>query len=195
MQMLAGLLLAAAWMEPLPAPVAYLRNADFDTDPVSAPAPTNWRWYLDGGSGGELVWDSSVGSPAAGSGRVRNFRSGAREDFWAQCVRLAPGPFTLRAAVASQLKAQAACELRIEVLNQPDCNTTAGLLLSASVANTTNDAGFETLQIARTAPAHSGAAWVSLIHRQGVGAEPGYSYCHFDHVEWSSSLLFADPFE
>src|SRR6478735_6365012 len=100
MQVLASLLLAAAWMEPLPPPLAVLRNPDFDTDPVTAAAPTNWRWYLDSGTGGELVWDAGVGSPSAGSGRVRNFRSGAREDFWAQCVKLAPGPFTLRAAVS-----------------------------------------------------------------------------------------------
>lgn len=195
MQALASLLLAAAWMEPLPAPLATLRNPDFDTDPVTAPAPTNWRWYLDSGTGGELFWDAAVGSPAAGSGRVRNYRSGAREDFWGQCVKMAPGPFTLRAAVSSQLKANASCELRIEVLNKPDCNTTAGVLLTASVANTVNNAGFETLEIARTAPIHSGAAWVSLIHRQTTAAIPGYSYCHFDHVEWDSTLLFSASFE
>jgi hypothetical protein len=195
MQVLASLLLAAAWMEPLPPPLAVLRNPDFDTDPVTATAPTNWRWYLDSGTGGELVWDSSVGSPTAGSGRVRNFRSGAREDFWAQCVKLAPGPFTLRTAVSSQLKANASCELRIEVLNQADCNTSAGLLLTASAVNTTNNAGFETLEITRNAPLHSGAAWISLIHRQTSAAEPGYSYCHFDHVEWDSSLLFSSSFE
>ena len=80
MQALASLLLAAAWMEPLPPPLATLRNPDFDTDPVTAPAPTNWRWYLDAGTGGELFWDAAVGSPTAGSGRVRNYRSGARED-------------------------------------------------------------------------------------------------------------------
>jgi hypothetical protein len=195
MQVLASLLLAAAWMEPLPPPLAVLRNPDFDTDPVTAVAPTNWRWYLDSGTGGELVWDAGVGSPSAGSGRVRNFRSGAREDFWAQCVKLAPGPFTLRAAVSSQLKANASCELRIEVLNQSDCNTSAGLLLTASAVNTTNNAGFETLEITRTAPLHSGAAWISLIHRQTTAAEPGYSYCHFDHVEWDSALLFSNSFE
>jgi hypothetical protein len=195
MQVLASLLLAAAWVEPLPPPLAVLRNPDFDTDPVTATAPTNWRWYLDSGTGGELVWDSSVGSPTAGSGRVRNFRSGAREDFWAQCVKLAPGPFTLRTAVSSQLKANASCELRIEVLNQADCNTSAGLLLTASAVNTTNNAGFETLEITRNAPLHSGAAWISLIHRQTSAAEPGYSYCHFDHVEWDSSLLFSSSFE
>lgn len=195
MQALASLLLAAAWMEPLPPPLATLRNPDFDTDPVTAPAPTNWRWYLDSGTGGELFWDAAVGSPTVGSGRVRNYRSGAREDFWGQCVKMAPGPFTLRAAVSSQLKANASCELRIEVLNKPDCNTTAGLLLTASVANTVNNAGFETLEIARTAPIRSGAAWVSLIHRQTTAATPGYSYCHFDHVEWDSTLLFSASFE
>ncbi|HSX62482.1 MAG TPA: hypothetical protein VLF18_20035 [Tahibacter sp.] len=195
MQALASLLLAAAWMEPLPPPLATLRNPEFDTDPVTAPAPTNWRWYLDSGTGGELVWDAAVGSPTAGSGRVRNFRSGAREDFWGQCVKLAPGPFTLRAAVSSQLKDSASCELRIEVLNKTDCNATAGLLLTASVANTANNAGFETLQITRNAPPGSGAAWVSLIHRQTTAAIPGYSYCHFDHVEWDSPLLFTDSFE
>lgn len=195
MQALASLLLAAAWMEPLPAPLATLRNPEFDTDPVTAPAPTNWRWYLDSGTGGELVWDPAVGSPMAGSGRVRNFRSGAREDFWGQCVKLAPGPFTLRVAVASQLKAEASCELRIEVLNKSDCNTSAGLLLTASVSNTLNNAGFETLEITRNAPLRSGAAWVSLIHRQTTAATPGYSYCHFDHVEWDSALLFSSSFE
>jgi hypothetical protein len=195
MHAIASLLLAAAWMEPLPPPLATLRNPDFDTDPVTAPAPTNWRWYLDSGTGGELVWDAAVGSPTAGSGRVRNYRSGAREDFWGQCVKLAPGPFTLRAAVASQLKANASCELRIEVLNKVDCNTSAGLLLTATAVNTLNDGTFETLQITRNAPATSGAAWVSLIHRQTTAAIPGYSYCHFDHVEWDSALLFSDSFE
>ncbi|MBL8298039.1 MAG: hypothetical protein JNN30_06760 [Rhodanobacteraceae bacterium] len=195
MQALASLLLAAAWMEPLPPPLATLRNPDFDTDPVTAPAPTNWRWYLDSGAGGELYWDASVGSPTAGSGRVRNYRSGAREDFWAQCVKLAPGPFTLRAAVSSQLKADASCELRIQVLNRTDCNTSAGVLLAATAVNTLNNAGFETLEINRSAPPGSGAAWVSLIHRQTAAAIPGYSYCYFDHVEWDSALLFTDSFE
>jgi hypothetical protein len=197
MQTLAALLLATAWMEPLPAPLATLRNPEFDTDPVIATAPTNWRWYLDDGAGGELVWDGSTGSPALGSGRVRNQRSGVREDFWGQCVKIAPGPFTLRAAVASQLKPNAWCELRVEVLDTPNCSTASGAhtLLSATVAAVTNNAGFETVQVARNAPAGSGSAWISLIHRQSAAATPGASYCHFDHVEWQSSIVFVSSFD
>lgn len=196
MPALASLLLATAWAQPIPAPEVFLRNPDFDTDPVSASAPTNWRWYLSSGAGGELVWDGTVGSPTAGSGRVRNNRSGERRDFWGQCVRLAPGAFTLRAAVQSQLKPNASCELRIDVLNTADCPDGAGVLMTRKIVNTTNNAGFETLEISATAPLHSGAAWVSLAHVQTAAAQIDFSYCHFDHVEWQSPLtVFRSGFE
>lgn len=196
MQAIASLLLAAAWTQPLPAPETFLRNPEFDTDPVSASAPINWRWYLDSGTGGDVSWDAAVGSPAAGSGRVRNLRSGPRRDFWGQCVKLAPGAFTLRASVQPQLKPNASCELRIDVLNTADCPDGAGVLLTRKVANATNNAGFETLEIAAVAPLHSGAAWVSLAHTQTAAAAIDYSYCHFDHVEWQSPLhLFRGGFD
>lgn len=200
MQALTSLLLAAAWMEPMPPPLTVLRNPDFDTDPAAAvsPAPTNWRWFLDDGAGGELVWDGTTGAPAAGSGRVRNNRGNLRADFWGQCLKVAPGPFTLRAAVASQLKPNASCELRVEINDRADCSTTppgATNLLTRSVAATTNNAGFETVQISAVAPLGSASAWVLLAHRQTSAATPGYSYCHFDHVEWAGSVIFSGGFE
>jgi len=200
MQALAGLLLAAAWMEPMPPPLTVLRNPEFDTDPGAAisPAPTNWRWYLDNGAGGQVQWDAAVGSPVAGSGQVGNLRGNIRADFWGQCLKVSPGPFILRAAVSPQLKPNASCELRIEINDRADCSTTppgvTNVLTRTAVA-TTNNLGFETVQISANAPLDSASAWVLLVHRQTSAATAGHSYCHFDHVEWQGSVIFAGGFD
>jgi len=189
MPVVTSLFLAVGLAGPLPPPADHLLNPDFDT------AMTDWRYYVDRGAGGRLAWDGTRGSPALGSARVGNIFHGDRYDQWGQCVKLAPGTFTLRAQVASQLATGNRCELRIAVLDQADCNTTAVPLRDLRAFNTLNDGTFEAISIADTAPPTAGAAWVFLSHVRVAAAAHGDSYCWFDHLELSGDPLFGAGFE
>lgn len=189
MPILPSLLLALTLGDALPPPADHVLNPDFDA------GTGDWRYYLDRGAGGRLQWDATRGAPAPGSARVGNVFRGDRYDTWGQCVRVAPGAFTLRAAVGAQVVAGNRCELRIAVLDQPDCNTQAIPLRDLKAYNTRNDGVFETVTIADTVPPGAGAAWVFLGHVRAASATPGDSYCNYDHVELGGDPVFAASFE
>ncbi|MDC8014751.1 hypothetical protein [Tahibacter soli] len=189
MPVVTPLFLALGLAGPLPPPADHLLNPDFDT------GMSDWRYYLDRGAGGKLEWDATRGSPAVGSARAGNIFHGDRYDAWGQCVKLAPGAFTLRAQVAAQVAAGNRCELRIAVLNQPDCNTTAVPLRDLKAYNTLNDGTFEAVTISDTAPGQAGAAWVFLGHIRVDAAAYGDSYCNFDHVELTGNAVFRSGFD
>ena len=189
MTVVASLLLALGLADPFPPPADHVLNPDFDT------GMGDWRYYLDRGAGGRLEWDAVRGAPAAGSARAGNIFHGDRYDHWGQCVKLAPGAFTLSAQVASQLAAGNRCELRIAVMNAPDCNTSALPVRDVTATNTLNDGTFEIVTIADVAPASAGAAWVFLSHRRVAAAPHGDSWCNYDHVELVGNAVFRSGFD
>lgn len=184
-----SLLLALGLAGPLPPPADHLLNPDFDA------GMTSWRYYLDSGAGGRLDWDAALGSPAVGSARVGNIYHGERYDHWGQCVKLAPGTFTLRAQVAAQVKTGNRCELRIAALNAADCNTSALPVRDVAAYNTRSDGTFESIAVTDVAPGTVGAAWVFLGHERARNADIGDSYCWFDHVELVGDPVFQGRFE
>lgn len=189
MPVLPSLLLALALGDALPPPFPTVSNGEFDA------STADWRYYVDSGAGGRLSWDATQGAPTPGSARVGNIFHGARYDSWGQCVKLAPGPFTLTASVASQLLAGNRCELRIAVLRSADCNTSAVPALDVTAYNVANDGAFEPVSIARTAPATAGAAWIFLSHVRAATAAHGDSWCNFDHVKLVGEAVFASGFD
>jgi hypothetical protein len=177
-------LVALAAAAPLPAQV---QNPDFATD------TNGWLFHVT--QGGQLDWDATRGDPAAGSAHVGNVWTSARYDAWSQCVALLPGAYDLEAQVASSVQTGNACELRVVVVDQPDCNIAANILVDQRVTTTRNDAVFETLAATGVAPPQAGAAAIYLGHRRADGAAPGDSDCWFDHVGFAGDLVFAGSFE
>lgn len=196
-----NLLLALAGADFVPAPADHVLNPDFDTDPVptepyegdTGPEPSHWRWYLS--YGGSVNWDTTRGDPAPGSVRVANLYSGVRYDAVAQCVTLSPGPLTLTVRVAALVKAGAACEVRVAVVDQADCSVSAHVLRDLRARNTRNDGTFETVAIGGVAPAGAGAMAIYLAHVNDATAHVGYSDCWYDHVTFAGEAMFKAGFE
>lgn len=170
-------------------PAEYVLNPDFGT------GTSSWKFVLDAGGGGLLQWDATTGSPAPGSARAANAFGGDRRDSWSQCVLLPPGPFSLRAAIASQVQAGNRCELRIVVVDRDDCSDGSDIVLDHAVPNTHNDGMFETVAFDAVAPADSAAGVVFLSHVRVAAANLGASECRFDHVELLADAIFDDGFE
>ncbi len=199
--LVAKMLVALVAADYMPPPADHVLNPDFDTDPVSpsgyvgstSPDPSPWRWYLS--YGGQVTWDPLRGDPGAGSAHVGNVRSGARYDALAQCVTVAPGAYSLVVRVASQLKAGAACQVRVQVVDQTQCNTVALVLAEQTVRNVANSGSFETLTLSGTAPPGAGAMAIWLGHVSDASAQPGASDCWFDHVRLGGDVMFRAGFE
>jgi hypothetical protein len=183
------LLFAFASTDAVPPPADHVLNPGFDT------ATTPWRFFVDHGSGGQLDWDSTRGDPALGSAHVGNLWYGERYDLWGQCVTLTPGAVQVLARVASQTQPGNACELRVSVLDQPNCNVDAHVLREFFARNTLNDGSFEQLSAAGTAPAGTGAAFIALGHVRDTFAPIGASDCWFDNVGFVGDVVFAGRFE
>lgn len=183
------LVFALVSTDAVPPPADHVLNPDFDA------ATSPWRFFVDRGSGGQLDWDGARGDPAAGSAHVGNLWYGARYDLWGQCVTLTPGSVHVLARVAAQLQPGNACELRVSVLDQPDCNIAARVLVDLSARNTRNDGTFEPLSVSGVAPVAAGAVFIALGHVRSSDAPIGASDCWFDHVGFAGDLLFAAKFE
>lgn len=182
------LLLAFAATDAVPPPADHVLNPGFDT------TTTPWRFFLDRGSGGQLDWDSVRGDPAPGSAHVGNLWYGERYDLWGQCVTLTPGAVQVLARVASQVQAGNACELRVSVVDLPNCNE--GRVLAQFFArNTRNDGTFEQLSAVGTAPATAAGAFIALGHVRDTFAPIGASDCWFDNVGFVGDVVFAGRFE
>ncbi len=183
------LLLALAATDPVPPPADHVLNPHFDT------TTTPWRFFLDQGTGGQLDWDSVRGDPTPGSAHVGNLWYGERYDLWGQCVTLAPGALQVLGRVASQTQPGNACELRVSVVDQHDCNVDARVLASYFARNTRNDGTFEALSVSGIAPAGAGAAFIALGHVRDTFAPIGASDCWFDEVGFVGDVVFAGHFE
>jgi len=184
-----ALLFALSAADAMSPPSAQVLNPDFDT------ATSPWQFFLDGGTGGSLDWSATRGDPAVGSAHAGNTWHGARYDAWGQCVSLLPGSFQLDARVAAVLQTGNSCEVRVAVVDQPDCNVTANVLLDVRVHNTLNNGNFEALSASGIAPAGSGAAAIFLAHVRSDAALIGPSDCWFDHVGFAGDLVFAASFD
>jgi hypothetical protein len=186
---IAALLIALSAADTVPPPSAQVLNPDFDR------ATSPWQFFLDGGTGGSLDWSATRGDPALGSAHAGNVWHGARYDAWGQCVSVTPGSFQLDARVAALLQSGNSCEVRVAVVDQPDCNVNASVLLDVRVHNTHNDGNFEALSASGIAPAGSGAAAIFLAHVRTDAASIGASDCWFDHVGFAGDLVFAGSFD
>ena len=154
-------ILALAAAAPLPASV---QNPDFDA------GTGGWLFHVS--QGGQLDWDAVRGDPAPGSAHVGNVWTSARYDAWSQCVALSPGAYDIEAQVASSVQTGNACELRVVLVDQPDCNIDAHILVDQRIANTRNDGTFETLAASGVAPLQGGSAeWPPALPHNPV-SEP-----------------------
>lgn len=170
-------------------PADHVLNPDFDT------GTADWKFVLDAGGGGLLQWDATTGSPVPGSARVANALGGDRRDSWSQCVLLPPGPYILRAVVASQVQAGNHCELRLVAVDHNDCSDGSVVVLDHAAANTHNDGMFEMVAFSAVAPPDAAAAVVYLSHVRVAAADLGASECRFDHVELLGDVIFDNAFE
>ena len=180
-------LLALALADSLPLPADHVVNPDFDAN------TSFWQFHVT--QGANATWDNTRGDPGVGSAHVGNTWNHAAFDFYSQCVTLPPGGFEVDARVASQLQALNHCEVRVDVVDQPDCNITANVLVEVKGHNTLNDGSFETVAVTGVAPAGSGAAAIFIGHVRDDAAAIAASDCWFDHVGFAGDPVFAGNFE
>jgi hypothetical protein len=187
LMLLPTLLLALATTDSLPLPADHVVNPDFD-------ANTSF-WQFHPTQGANLEWDATHGSPGLGSAHIRNSWNHASFDFFSQCVTLPPGGFEVDARVASQLQLPNRCEIRVDVVDQPDCNISAHVLVEVKAHNSLNDGSFETVAVTGVAPLGSGAAAIFIGHVRDGAAAIAPSDCWFDHVGFAGDPVFAGSFE
>lgn len=166
---------------------AQVANPDFDT------GTAGWAFVL--GSGGIVDWDAAVGDPALGSARAGNVFAGAHRDGWKQCVPFAASDFVVSARAASALQPGNSCRLRVDFIASADCVDGTPIVLEGVAVNSRNDGTFESIAASGSLPDGVQAAAVFLEHVRSADAEPGNSFCHFDHVELDAGTIFTTTFE